>query len=49
MEISNDIFQYFTQFLEATLNFKHFEKNFDPRTLCLLEVRDCERHDYTNV
>ena len=30
--------QYFAKFLESTSNFKHFEKNDDPRSLCIFRI-----------
>ena len=36
--------QHFAPFLESTSNFKHFEKKYDPRSLCIFEVTDCEKH-----
>ena len=36
--------EHFTQFLEYTSNFKHSGKEDDPRSVCTLEVTDCERH-----
>ena len=37
-------FQAFAQFLEATSNFKNFEKKDYPSSLCIFEITDCERH-----
>ena len=36
--------KYFAQFLESTSNLKPLIKKCNPRSLCVLEVTDCERH-----
>ena len=35
--------------IESRLNFEHFAKKDDPRSLCLSETADCERRSQTNV
>ena len=30
-------------YLKSTSNFEHFEKKDDPQSLCIFEMRDCER------
>ena len=34
--------QYFAPFLKSTPNFKHFEKDDDPHSLCIFGTTDCE-------
>ena len=34
---------FFSAFLEFRLNFEHFEKKYDPHSLCIFEIRDCQR------
>ena len=34
----------FAQFLKSISNFKHFEKKDEPRSLCISEDTDCEKH-----
>ena len=36
----------FIAFLEPTLNFKHFEKKFEPHGLSISEIIDSERRGY---
>ena len=36
--------QDFAQFLDSTSNCKHFKKKDDPRSLCLFEITDFEKH-----
>ena len=35
---------HFVQFLESISHLKHCEKKDDPRSLCIFEAIDCERH-----
>ena len=45
MELSKNLktfSQHFAQFLESTLNLKHFERKHDPRSLCIFQINDCE-------
>ena len=41
--------QYFAQFVQSASNFKHLGKNDDPRSVCIFEVRHCEKDPYKNV
>ena len=34
---------FFSVFFELRLIFEHFEKKDDPHSLCISEIRDCER------
>ena len=52
MQLSKKVyifFQCFAQFLESPSNFKHLGKEDDPRSVCILEVTDSERYDWTTV
>ena len=47
MQLSQKVktfFEYIAQFMESTWNFKHFEKNDDPRILCISQITDCEMY-----
>ena len=33
--------QHFAQFVQSTSNFKHFEKNDEPRRVCIFEGTRC--------
>ena len=35
--------QFFPEFLKSVSNSKHFEKKYDPYSLCISELTDCER------
>ena len=37
--------QFISLFLESALNFQQFQKKDDPRSLCISEITDHERHD----
>ena len=35
--------QFFCAFSKSTLNFEHFEKESDPHSLCIFELKDSEK------
>ena len=37
--------QFFSSFLESSLNLEHFQKKDDPHSLCIFEITDCQKHD----
>ena len=41
--------QHFAQFVQSTSNFRHFGKNDDPRSVCIIEVTHCEKDRYADV
>ena len=41
--------QFFTAFLESTLNFEHFEIKNEPHSSSISEVIDSERRAYLNA
>ena len=41
--------QFFAAFLKFTSNSEHFEKEGDRHSLCISEIRNCERHGSRKV
>ena len=39
---------YFAQLVQSTSNFKHFEKEDRPLSVCILEVTHCQVYCYIN-
>ena len=35
--------EFLDLFLKSTSNFEHFETKYDPHSLCISEITDCER------
>ena len=41
--------KFFAAYLKSASNFEHFERKDDPHRLCVLEIRDCQRCDSSNI
>ena len=41
--------KFFGPLMKSISNFKHFEKNNDPHSLCISGITDCQILGYTNV
>ena len=39
----------FFAFLKSILNFKHFSQKDEPHSLCISEIKGCEKRRYVNV
>ena len=35
--------EFFSEFFESALNFEHFQKKYDPHSLCISEITDHKR------